>query len=209
MEPIIIIRLLITFVLSLFFGLERQRSHKPVGFGTFLFVSLGACALATIAVTNKTLNPVALLAAVVTGIGFLGAGALIRGPDKVFGFTTAAAIWLFAILGLSIGIGEYIIGSTVYALVWVVILFDRYLEIKGIGSYQKKLTIVTNKLVNDKDINKHLSMYTKKHKILSAEIKKSDKEMHLTYLVEGSRESLNKLASYLYQEDWLKSTKVE
>ena len=206
---IILIRMLLTFLSSLVFGLERQTSHKPVGFGTFIFVALGASALGIFASLHDISSSISLLSAVVTGIGFLGAGALIRGPDKVFGFTTAASIWLLAIFGLMTGFGEYRISAAIYLFIWLVILFDKYLEKRGIGSYQRKLSIVTNTIINEKDIITRLLIYTKKHKILSAEVKKESNEMHLHYLVEGGRENLNKMVRSLFKEEWIKSAKIE
>ena len=204
-----IIRLIIVFLSSLFFGLERQRSHKPVGFGTFIFVSLGSCALGIIAVSNILVNSISLLAATVTGIGFLGAGALIRGTDKVFGFTTASSIWLFAIFGLTIGIGNYFISGIIYTLVWLVVLLDKYLEKEGIGSYQRKINIVTNKIIDKDQIKKYLDIHTKKHKIINLSINKSVNEISLIYLVEGNRDDINKMIQKLFKEDWIKSCSVE
>ena len=88
----IVIRLLAVFILSLIFGIERQRSHKPVGFGTFIFVAIGSCALAIAATIIDIDDRIIILGSIVTGIGFLGAGALIRNNDKIFGFTTAASL---------------------------------------------------------------------------------------------------------------------
>lgn len=147
----IILRFFIVFILSSIFGIERQRSHKPIGFATFIFVSIGSCGLAITSTILNLENPTPLLAAIITGIGFLGAGALIKTTDKIFGFNTAASIWIFAIFGLTIGIGQYLIGSILYGLIWIIVLGDRYLEKKGIGSYQKKITIVTKKIIQEKD----------------------------------------------------------
>jgi len=205
----IIIRLVITFVLSLIFGLERQKSHKPVGFGTFTFVSLGACALGVISVSDLLPNSIALLGATVTGIGFLGAGALIKGTDKVFGFTTASSIWLFAIFGLSVGIGDYLVGGIIYSMVWTVIFLDQYLELGGIGSYQRKINLVTNKIVDKDNINKHLEAHTRKHKMISLNINKATNEMSYIYLVEGKREEINKMIHNLFKESWIKLCSVE
>ena len=207
----ILIRMGITFLASLIYGLERQRAHKPVSFGTFAFVALGSAALGLIVVSDKFQGqfPVSLLGSIVTGIGFLGAGALIRSTDKVFGFTTASSIWLFAIFGLTIGIGEYIIGATIYILVWLIIILDHYLEIKGIGSHQRKLVIITSEMITEKELKSYLVQYTQKSKILSVNIDKEKNELQLTYLVQGSRENLNKMIRNLYTEDWLKSAKIE
>ena len=205
----IVFRILLTFVLSSIFGLDRQKSHKPVGFGTYTFVSLGSCALACLAFFNEDLKPLGLLPAIVTGIGFLGAGALIRGTDKVYGFTTAASIWLFAIFGLSIGIGEYFIGILLYVMAWCIIFYDLYLESRGIGTYQRKLSLTTNKLVNEKEIHKHMILHTRKFKVLTAEVNKEKNEITMVYQVEGGKDHLNSMIKNLYSEPWVKIAKIE
>ncbi len=202
------IRLLITFIAASLFGLERQRKHKPVGFGTFIFVSLGACALGILATSGKMENTTSLIAAVVTGIGFLGAGALIKGTDRVFGFTTAAAVWFFAIFGLTIGLREYIIGGILYAAVWIIVRFDGYLEEHGLGTYKRRLTIETSRPVAERDLKPHLIEYTTKYNVLSLEAVR-DGHFKITYLVEGGRDRLNKLVHVLYDQEWLHSAKIE
>jgi putative Mg2+ transporter-C (MgtC) family protein len=204
-----IFRIVFVFFGSIMFGLERQQSHKPVGLPTFSFVSLGAAALGVIASTSHIMNASSLLAGIVTGIGFLGAGALVRGSDRVYGFTTASAIWLFAIFGLTIGIGEYLIGVVIYSLIWVVIFVDRHLEQGGIGTYQRRLSLTTNKIVHERELNKLLVLHTKRHKLLCAEIDKEHNEVHLTYLVDGPREHLNKMIHDLYEEQWFKTAKID
>src|SRR5207247_4809886 len=77
------------------------------------------------------------LGGVITGIGFLGAGALIRSNDRVFGFTTAALVWAMAALGVAAGAGLYYLAFVNYGIVWAVVLTDRYLESKGFGSHAK------------------------------------------------------------------------
>ncbi|MFH1682615.1 MAG: MgtC/SapB family protein [Candidatus Woesearchaeota archaeon] len=204
---IIIFKLLLALLASSLFGYQRQRAHKPVGFGTFIFVCLGSCALGVIAYALP--NSLPLLGAVVTGIGFLGAGALIRGADRVFGFTTAASLWLFAILGLIIGIGEYLIGGIIYGSVWLVIVSDYFLEKKGLGSYQTRLTITTKKIIGENEIRSKIFSYTKRHKLLVAEINKETNELQVTYLIEGGKDNLNKMIRSLYSEEWFKSAKIE
>ena len=152
----LVIRLSLVFFLTLIYGVQRQKSHKPVGFGTYILVAIGACGLS---IASQELvginNTVSLLAAIITGIGFLGAGALIKTPDKVFGFTTAASIWFFAIFGVLIGIGEYLIGIILYFLAFVIVLFDESLEKRGIGSYRRKIIITSNKIVGKKERGGH------------------------------------------------------
>ncbi len=207
--PLIILRLSITFVMASVFGLERQRSHKPIGFGTFIFVSVGSCSLAIIAMTVDSTNPFPLLGAIVTGIGFLGAGALIRTTDKIFGFTTAASIWLFAILGLIMGLGQYRIGLNLYIIIWMVVLSDQILAKKGIGSYQQKIVVCTNKIIDENEIIKVLKENgVKKYKLINLEINKKKGGLSSTFLIEGSKERIKKIHKALLNIEWFESCHI-
>src|SRR6266571_4424024 len=123
-----VLRLLLVFALAFAVGLERQVRRKPVGFGTFIFVSTGAATLTLLAITIEEENPLPLLGGVITGIGFLGAGALIRSNDRVFGFTTAA-------------------------LVWAVVVTDRVLEGKGFGSHAKVVRVTVANPVTPEELD--------------------------------------------------------
>ncbi len=203
----ILIRFLITLVLSLFFGLERQYSHKPIGFGTYTFVAIGSTCLAIIAVNLGFEHSIPLLSAIVTGIGFLGAGALIKTNDKIFGLTSAASIWAFAIFGLTIGIGEYATGAILYSLIWVVVIGDRLLERYGIGSYQKKVIIQTNKIINIKEVIALSGIV--KYKLLDIDIDKAHKKMILHLHVEGKKEDINKIPDKIVNQEWFEDVKIE
>ena len=205
------LRILIVFICSSVFGIWRHKSRKPVGFGTFIFVSIGSCSLAIAALnlTTELVNPLPLLSAIVTGIGFLGAGALIRTGDKIFGFTTASTIWIFAIFGLIIGIGQYLIEIIVYIIVITVSLYDSNLEKKGIGSYQKKIILVSQKIIKEKDIKEILVMYTAKFKLIFLDVDKKNSKISFTYLVEGTKEQINKIPQKLFEKDWFESCKIE
>ena len=190
------------------FGYERQRSHKPIGFGTFIFVSVGSCGLA-ITATLLNENPLPLLGSVVTGIGFLGAGALIKTNEKTFGFTTAASVWLFAIFGIIIGVGQYTIGITVYLITWVIIYFDKVFEKKGMGYYQKKLIINTNKIVDKSDIKEIFLQGNERHKFVGIDVDKRNNKIAITYLIEGTSEDIYKISKKLYEMEWFDSCKFE
>ena len=206
----IVIRIALTFALSFTYGIHRQKSNKPIGFGTYSFVSVGSAALGITATTLSPENPLPLLGAIVTGIGFLGAGALIRtNTDRIFGFMNAASIWLFSILGLIVGTGEYFLAAIIYAIMWLVTYTDVYLENRGIGSYQKRFTITTNKFIDEKDIRSAMAKYGTRNKMLTAEIDKKNNKLVIAYLVEGSKESINKLAQHLYKESWFEASKIE
>ncbi len=151
-----ILRLLLGFSLAFAVGLERQLRRKPVGFGTFTFVATGACALAIMALDIEETNPLPLLGGVITGIGFLGAGSLIRSQDRVFGFTTASLIWAMAAMGLAVGAGIYHLGLAFYGVVWLVIIADRVLELHGFGSHAKVLHLTLSNPVDLGEIQRLL-----------------------------------------------------
>ncbi len=203
----ILLRFVMVFIFSLIFGLERQRAHKPIGFGTFTFVSVGSCALGILASILAPETPIILVGSIVTGIGFLGAGALIKTSDKVFGFTSAASIWIFAILGAVIGVGEYLIGVFTYLLIWVVIFIDRRLKFKGVGSYQKKLIIVANKNVKDEELKKALE--TDKYTVNCLEVNRKDNKITIHLQFEGTIEDINRIPHKLFKEEWVDSFKIE
>ncbi|MCR4327682.1 MAG: MgtC/SapB family protein [Nanoarchaeota archaeon] len=204
---VIIFRMLLTFILAMVFGLQRQRTHKPIGFGTFTFVAIGSCGLAVTAIIIGMGNPLPLLGAIVTGIGFLGAGALIKTNDKIYGFTTAASIWVFSIFGLVIGVGEYLVGGIVYLSIWTIILVDGFFKKNGIGSYQKRIFFeIKNKNMND--FNELLKNF-KRIKMITIESNKRDKTEKLEYLVECDGKKLRKVINLINELKWVVSYKVE
>src|SRR3989338_4300267 len=202
---IVLIRLVLTFALSYLFGLDRQRSHKPIGFGTFIFVGIGSCGLAIAAVDIYPENPLLLLSAIVTGIGFLGAGALIKTTDKIFGFTTAASIWIFSIIGLIMGVREYLIASLLYLVVWLIVFIDKILEKKGIGSYQKKLYITMNKNIHSAELASVMKI--KNYKLFSVDVNLKDNLYNVVLLVEGSKKNVNGIPKILSKLDYINSFK--
>jgi putative Mg2+ transporter-C (MgtC) family protein len=88
-------------------GIERERKEKPAGLRTMSLVSLGSCVFTMVgyAFTSKTGDSGRVAAQIVTGIGFLGGGVLLKGAGGVQGTTTAATIWIVAAMGMSVGAG--------------------------------------------------------------------------------------------------------
>lgn len=203
----ILTKFLVIFLMSFLFGIERQLSNKPIGFGTFIFVATGSCALGILSTVIAPDNTLAIIGGVVTGIGFLGAGALLKTTDKIFGFTTAASIWIFSIIGLTIGIGEYFIGTITYFAVWVVIIIDRTLEIKGIGSYQRKVIIRTKKIIPKEEVIPMFRRY--KWKLLSIEVDKKAKKSVMIYLLNMPKSYVGVLREKLESRSWVESFKIE
>lgn len=132
-----VLKILIAILVGGLIGAEREFRDKSAGFRTMIFICLGATIFTIFSARlGGEEDPVRIAASIVTGIGFLGAGAILRSGDKIKGLTTAATIWLVAALGMGIGGGRYWeVGiATLAALVvlwlfpWIEVGIDRTSE---------------------------------------------------------------------------------
>ena len=115
-------------ILSGVIGLDREWRHRPAGIRTHMLVGMGAALVMSMAVGLYDANSAARLAAnVITGIGFLGAGVIIRRGDEVHELTTAASLWLVAMIGLVSGARLYVLAGGATALGWIVLTALRWL----------------------------------------------------------------------------------
>lgn len=101
-------------------GVERELRNKPAGISTNCFVIAGACLFTFISQQADPNSPARIAAQVVSGVGFLGAGMILKAAgDKITNLTTAASVWFAAAIGMSIGMGWYVVAAvaTLYAIV--------------------------------------------------------------------------------------------
>ncbi|MDH4209821.1 MAG: MgtC/SapB family protein [candidate division WOR-3 bacterium] len=119
----IMLRLATSIVIGGLVGLERELEHKPAGLRTIILVCLGSTIFMLIGfeLGLASFELGRIVAGVVTGIGFLGAGAIIRARGEVYGLTTAATIWLASGLGLAVGAGYYILAIIACVSVLIVL----------------------------------------------------------------------------------------
>ena len=114
------LRMLLAMLIGAVIGTEREYTHRPAGMRTHMLVALGACA---VMITSQMIfcqyraygaapDPARLSAQVITGMGFLGAGTIIKAGHTIKGLTTAAGIWATACLGIAVGGGYYIVAVT-------------------------------------------------------------------------------------------------
>lgn len=118
-----LLRVLVAALLGGAVGYDRQRHDKPAGLRTHMLVAMGAALFTASAVLvgDTRLDLLRVTAAIATGIGFLGAGAIMRSGETVTGLTTAAGIWVTAGIGVVIGVGQWILGVGA-ALITVVVI---------------------------------------------------------------------------------------
>lgn len=126
-EIVIIGRLLLALVCSAVIGFERESAQKDAGFRTHILVGVGAAIFTIVSIVGFEEGDDSRVAAqVVTGIGFLGAGAIFKEGATVKGLTTAAGLWVVAAVGLAAGSGSVALAITgTVAVVLVLILFRR------------------------------------------------------------------------------------
>lgn len=118
-----LLRLLVAGGLGGVIGLERQIHGRPAGLRTHILVCMGATlVMLAIQAMAEWVDPGRAVAGILTGIGFLGAGAIIKSRDIVRGLTTAACIWLVAALGVIIGQGQYLLAAIAAALALFVLV---------------------------------------------------------------------------------------
>ena len=128
----ILLRVVLAAIAGGIIGFDRAARDKPAGIRTHMLVAMGSALAVGVsvlvvedtAVEGARADAVRVAAGVITGVGFLGAGAILRGPKGVTGLTTAAGIWVTAALGIAFGFGTYIvaIGATVVAFVIISVL---------------------------------------------------------------------------------------
>lgn len=121
----IVFKLFLSVLLSGLIGWERQAKHLPAGFRTYILVCVGSTLIMMISRfmidIDINFDAARLGAQVISGIGFLGAGTIIRDGANVRGITTAASLWAVACVGLSIGIGFYA-GAVLTAITMLLVL---------------------------------------------------------------------------------------
>ncbi|MDO4210573.1 MAG: MgtC/SapB family protein [Bacteroidales bacterium] len=130
-----IFKLLLSLLLGAVVGLERRHKGQIAGMRTFALISMGAtlAMLVSIYIPQEYMglkngDPGRIAAQVISGIGFLGAGAIIQMKGSVRGLTTAAGIWMTACIGLAVGAGMYIIAVAACLLIIFVLMFLESLE---------------------------------------------------------------------------------
>ena len=116
---VLLVRLLVAVVAGGVVGVEREMTGQPAGLRTHALVSLGAALFTAVGLLYTQGDQLRTVAALATGIGFLGAGAIVRSGATVQGLTTAASLWVTAAVGLAAGSGLYVLtaGSVVLMLI--------------------------------------------------------------------------------------------
>lgn len=143
------VRLILSMILGAAVGIERMKKGQMAGMRTFSLIATGAtlAMLVSIYIPQEFLglkngDPGRIAAQVVSGIGFLGAGAIIQMKGSVRGLTTAAGIWITAMIGLAVGAGMYVIGIvTTVLIIFILAIMNRYEHYANMSGESKIIRI--------------------------------------------------------------------
>lgn len=219
-EVQIILRVLLGAVLGAVVGFERERDNQPAGLRTHMILVIGATLAMVLSVNLGYLfarpgtpaDPARLAAQVISGIGFLGAGAILRYGFNVKGLTTATSLWTMAIVGMAVGAGYYLIGVFTTALMLVVLGLLNIIENRWVR------TSVSRFISIDADYHKGVvkavrhSVQEFSDELTSFNIQKEfkNKRLRIQVVARISRDqTLEELIEALSDIDGVKSLKVE
>lgn len=167
-EVQIILRVLVGAALGAVIGFERERDNQPAGLRTHMILVIGATLAMVLSVNLGYLyarpgtpaDPARLAAQVISGIGFLGAGAIMRYGFNVKGLTTATSLWTMAIVGLTVGAGYYLVAVVTTAIMLMVL---------GL------LNVIENRFVRT-SVSRFISIQADYHKGVVKEVRKTVNE---------------------------------
>ena len=126
------LRLIVAMIVGALVGWERERGNRPAGLRTHMLVCMGSCLVMTASIwfveDSRAGDAMRMGAQVISGIGFLGAGTIIKDDHGVKGLTTAASLWVVACIGLALGAGFYWGAILCAALTYAALVFFKHIE---------------------------------------------------------------------------------
>lgn len=152
-QSTVALRLGLAVAFGVVIGLERKIADKPADVRTMALISSGAAAFTlmgvaigveTVDVPGLQTDPTRVLAYIISGVGFLGAGTILHSKKTIKGLTTAAAIWAAAAVGAACGLGLYTIATGLFLIIFVMLWLPWTARLLGLnGSGQERETIHT------------------------------------------------------------------
>ena len=186
----IVLRLVCAMLVGAVIGAERELIHRPAGIRTHMLVALGASAVmitsqmifAQYRPYGATPDPARLSAQVITGIGFLGAGTILKGGPTIRGLTTAASVWAIACLGVAVGAGYYAVGLIgALCMLVTLVIFEKIQRLLLRNHYGNRSYNVTCK-----DVGRALKLIYRlageaNASLLSTEVDGDEERFHISF----------------------------
>ena len=208
-----LLRIGLSLVLGGIIGFERERDSQPAGLRTHMILVVGACLAMMLSVNIATAagtDPTRLAAQVVSGIGFLGAGAILRSGFNVKGLTTATTLWTMAIVGLALGVGYYAVASITTLVLMIVLSVLDVVEKRFVNVIRNITVEVHDHKGIIRDVRKTMARIA--DQVLSFSIQKSvkNKTLRLEIVARFNRsEKLENMVEQISEIEGVRAFKIE
>lgn len=208
-----IVKIFIAMLAGGIIGFERELKDKPAGLRTNILVSTGSCLFVIFAFRVSELysdDPGRIIGPIITGIGFLGAGTIIRARGSVKGLTSAATIWVVAGVGMSAGMGLFLLALTISLLVLFILLILPKVEdiISVFGVKDLEFVVVskpTSKVIERTRLfMKNMGVYYSQMNVV-----KEDGKFKITFMAHGRQADLTRLTYRLLEMPEIEEAKLE
>lgn len=203
------IKLLVSLFLGALIGAEREYKGRNIGFRTIILITLGSTLFTILSfILGNNNDPARIASNIVTGVGFLGAGAIFRDGPSVRGVTTASIIWISAAIGMACGIAQYEFAVMVTGTVLIILLGFAGVQ-KFIDRYNKEMVYritIANNLEFKAELEKKILANKLKYEWVSHT--KINDELIIEYEVRGSEVKHDYFIKYLTTEPGVKNFHV-
>ncbi|GAC1426767.1 MAG: hypothetical protein NVSMB67_29950 [Flavisolibacter sp.] len=194
-------RLVIVIIIGGLIGVERELKSKSAGFRTIMLICVGSFLFTIFSKYISPQSPDRIASNIVTGIGFLGAGVIFKGDNKVNGLTTAATIWVTAALGMGVATGlyEFVVIATGIVLASLFFLVKLEALIDRINQFRTYKIFFPLQGEGADNFDKTIQDFSLKGKRIYQA--KEEKVMIVSWIIQGSEKNHPKLVHFLYSED--------
>lgn len=195
----ILIKIFLALVLGGALGMERQYHDKPAGYATNCLICLGAMLFTILSEYMGAAggDPGRISAQVVTGVGFIGAGSILRDGNKISGLTTAAGVWVVAAIGMAIGYGQYVLATLTAGSILILQLgMRKSIHLVELLKHYDTIFLVCEP--NWDVVNKISATIEKQNvTVLKQEITKQDNRFHVSIVATFTGEEFQKITKEL------------
>lgn len=203
------LKLFVSLILGASIGAEREYKGRNIGFRTIILITLGSTFFTILSfILGENNDPARIASNIVTGIGFLGAGAIFRDGASVRGVTTASIIWISAAIGMACGIGQFELAIMVTATVLLILLGFAGVQ-QFIDKYNKEMVYritIANDLDLKEEIERNIRLY--KLRFIWMSHTKVDNDLIMAYEISGGERNHDNLIRYLSTSEAVKSFNV-
>lgn len=208
-----IVKIFVAILAGGIIGFERELKDKPAGLRTNILVSTGSCLFVIFAFRVSELysdDPGRIIGPIITGIGFLGAGTIIRARGSVRGLTSAATIWVVAGVGMSAGMGLFLLALTISLLVlFILLILPKVEEIISVFGVKDLEFVVVSK-PNSKVIERTRRFMRNMGVYYSQmNVEKENGKFKITFLAHGKQSDLTTLTYRLLEIPEVEEAKLE